>query len=275
MRLGWLSDIHLNFLDRSAVQAFLRELAAADADVWLLGGDIAQANSVLGSLQSLEGELDRDIYFVLGNHDFYGGSIIEVRGQVRQLVEHAEHLVWLTEAEAQVLNGLVAIVGDDSWADARFGNALRTPVELNDFFLIEELTGLSREALVHTLNGLGDAAAARLAPKLEQAARSCPRVVFLTHVPPFREAAWHQCRPSDDDWVPWFSCRTVGEVILECARAHPAASFLVLCGHTHGSGVYSPAANVIVHTAGAEYGAPRIQRVFEIDARTPAGAWPS
>ena len=180
----------------------------------------------------------------------------------------------MTEAGAQVLNGLVAIVGDDSWADARCGNALRTPVELNDFFMIEELTGLSREALVYTLNGLGDAAAARLAPKLEQAARSCPRVVLLTHVPPFREAAWHQGRPSDDDWVPWFSCRAVGEVILECARANPATSFLVLCGHTHGAGVHSPAANVIVHTAGAEYGAPRIQRVFEIDGGTPAGEWP-
>jgi len=92
MRLGWLSDIHLNFLDRPAVQAFLCELAASDADFWLLGGDIAQADSVVESLQILEGAIGRDIHFVLGNHDFYGGSIIKVRRQVRQLVERTDHL---------------------------------------------------------------------------------------------------------------------------------------------------------------------------------------
>jgi len=77
MRLGWLSDIHLNFLDRPAVQAFLCELAASDADFWLLGGDIARADSVVASLQILEGAIGRDIHFVLGNRNFYAGSIIE------------------------------------------------------------------------------------------------------------------------------------------------------------------------------------------------------
>jgi len=150
--------------------------------------------------------------------------------------------------------------------DARFGNALGTPVEQNDFFLIEDFAGFSRPALVRKLNGLGDEAATRLSPKLERAAASRDQVVALMHVPPFREAAWHQGQPSNDDWVPWFSCRAVGEIILSYARAHPQVNFLVLCGHTHGSGVYSPLTNVTVHTAEAEYGAPRIQRFFEVGA---------
>ena len=50
---------------------------------------------------------------------------------------------------------------------------------------------------------------------------------------------------------------------MACAKAWPQTDFLVLCGHTHGAGVYSPAANVIIHTAGAEYGAPNVQRLFE------------
>jgi len=50
---------------------------------------------------------------------------------------------------------------------------------------------------------------------------------------------------------------------MACARDCPRTNFIVLCGHTHGAGVHSPAANVMVHTAGAEYGAPGVQRLFE------------
>jgi len=219
MRLGWLSDIHLNFLDQPGLRAFLWDLSSRDADAWLLGGDIGEADSVAGFLRMFEAALPCTVYFTLGNHDFYRGSLSEVRTRVRQLVGESAHLVWLTTSEPQMLDGGIAVVGDDSWADGRFGNARGTPVELNDFFLIDELSRLSRATLVHTLNAMGDAAAARLAPKLERAAASCGRIVVLTHVPPFREAAWHQGRPSDEDWVPWFSCRVMGEAILACARA--------------------------------------------------------
>jgi Icc-related predicted phosphoesterase len=89
-------------------------------------------------------------------------------------------------------------------------------------------------------------------------------VIVLTHVPPYREAAWHEGRHSDDDWAPWFTCRAVGEAIDTCARQHPAVNFLVLCGHTHGAGTYAPQGNVVVHSAAADYGAPCVQRVFEV-----------
>lgn len=273
MRLGWLSDIHLNFLDQSRLRGFLCDVASCGVDAWLVGGDIGEANSLLGFLRLLETAVPCKTYFTLGNHDFYKGSLVEVRARVRHLVGESERLVWLTTSDPQLFDDGVGVVGDDSWADARFGNAHGTPVELNDFCLIEELTGLTRAELVRTLNGLGDAAAGRLAPKLQRAAASCHRVIVLVHVPPFREAAWYRGQPSDENWVPWFSCRAVGEVILACARVHPEVRFLVLCGHTHSAGVYSPVHNVTVHTAEAEYGVPRVQRVFEVDALTPADAW--
>lgn len=72
-------------------------------------------------------------------------------------------------------------------------------------------------------------------------------VVVVTHVPPFRESAWHEGRPGDDDRVPWFACKATGEAIMACARDCPRTNFIVLCGHTHG----------------AEYGAPGVQRLFE------------
>ncbi len=269
MKLGWLSDIHLNFLETQAAHEFVASVSPIDVDAWALSGDIGEANSVIEFLRLLATLVPATTYFTLGNHDFYGSSLARVRREVGHVVAGSDRLVWLTEAEPQLLDGAVAVVGDEAWADARLGNALGTLVELTDFFAIEELSGLDRRALIRTLNALGDEAAARLAPKLDKAAASCRRVVVVTHVPPFREAAWHQGRPSHDDWLPWFSCHAVGEVLLQCARRNPTVDFLVLCGHTHGSGVCSPEPNVTVHTAAAEYGAPRVQGVFDLDS------WPA
>ncbi|MFO0866970.1 MAG: hypothetical protein U0744_20400 [Gemmataceae bacterium] len=46
MRLAWLTDIHLNFVDRPGVETLLRELRDACPDAVLIGGDIAEADSV-------------------------------------------------------------------------------------------------------------------------------------------------------------------------------------------------------------------------------------
>ena len=87
-------------------------------------------------------------------------------------------------------------------------------------------------------------------------------VVLLTHVPPFREACWHLGRTSDDDWLPFFTCHAVGEVIRDCLRQHPERRLTVLCGHTHSAGNCRPAENLEVFTGSAEYGSPIVQQVF-------------
>ncbi len=265
MKIGWLSDIHLNFLDHSKFDRFLTRLAAQGVDSWLISGDIGEADSVGPYLRTLASRLPGMIYFTLGNHDFYGSSLAAVHEETGALVRATPNLVWLTGAEPHLLEEGVTLVGDDGWGDARHGDASGTPVELNDFYLIDELTGLSRSSLIHKLQELGDLAAARLAPRLEVAAGRSDRVVILTHVPPFREAAWYRGKPSDDQWVPWFTCRAMGDLILHCAQTYPACRFLVLCGHTHGSGSCSPLHNLSVITARAEYGKPRLQRVIDTE----------
>ena len=61
---------------------------------------------------------------------------------------------------------------------------------------------------------LGDDAAATLRPHLVEALEAAPEVLLLTHVPPFREACWHEGRTSDDDWAPGFTCKAVGDLLL-------------------------------------------------------------
>lgn len=266
MRLGWLSDIHLNFLDVLGREQFMETLSARSVDAWLLSGDVGEAPSVVPYLKELERAVSAPVYFVLGNHDFYRGSFRTILSEVHSLAQSSDRLVWLTRDGPQLLAPNLALVGDDGWADGRLGDPLGTPVELNDFHLIEELTGHPRSELVRRLNRLGKESAARLGPKLEEAARECENVVVVTHVPPFEGASWHEGGISSPDWLPWFSCEAVGMAILRAAEGHPDTDFLVLCGHTHSPGQYSPVSNVVVHTAGASYGRPAVQATLEFDA---------
>jgi len=59
-------------------QIFYESLFQQNLDALLLGGDIGEADSVPRFLSEMENALRLPIYFVLGNHDFYWGSIAMV-----------------------------------------------------------------------------------------------------------------------------------------------------------------------------------------------------
>jgi predicted phosphodiesterase len=263
MKLGWISDIHLNFLDGASRAGFLDSLGEEPVDAWLLSGDVGEADTVVGYLKEIVEAVHVPVLFVLGNHDFYRGSISEVRSTVEGITRSQERLVWLSQGGPQYVAPGLVVVGDDGWADARLGDPLGTPIELNDFLLIKELSGLARAVLVGRLNELGDESAARLSPKLVEASAGSETVIVLTHVPPFEGSCWHEGKVTTPDWLPWFTCDAVGRTILHVANDHPDTRFLVLCGHTHSPGRFFPAQNVVVLTAKASYGDPSVQRILE------------
>ena len=262
MKAAWLTDIHLDHLG-DGLDGFLSGLGGTEADCFLVTGDIAQAPSVTGCLRRMESALGRDIYFVLGNHDYYFGSIAGVRAGVRNLCSKSGRLHWMSDAAAVLLSEGTAVVGHDGWGDGRLGNVRGTDVMLNDFRLIEELAGLGRDARVRRLNALGDAAAAHLSQAVNEALSMAGHVAVLTHVPPFAEAAWHEGRPSQQDWLPYFACAAVGDALSEAMQANPGKRMTVLCGHTHSGGVAQILPNLTVYTGAADYGRPALQRVFE------------
>ena len=81
MRLAWLTDIHLNFLAADERQDFLR-LLAERCDAVVVSGDIGESPDITHLLEEMEDALQKSIYFVLGNHDFYKGSIARTRDRV-------------------------------------------------------------------------------------------------------------------------------------------------------------------------------------------------
>jgi len=75
VRVGWVTDIHLEFVEERVRIRFHETLRLAQLDALLIGGDTGISHSLAGFLAELEESLDLPIYFVLGNHDFYKSSI--------------------------------------------------------------------------------------------------------------------------------------------------------------------------------------------------------
>lgn len=266
VRIAWATDVHLNFLDREARRDFARELVRAGPDAIVLSGDIGEATSVVAHLETLASDVERPVYFVLGNHDFYRGTIAAVRAASRELSAWSKLVRWLPAAGVLPLGEGVGLAGVDGWGDGRAGDPEGTAVRLNDFRLIQEISGLSRRELLARVRALGEQEAALTARLLDEACARFRHLLFVTHVPPFAEACWHEGRVSDDSWLPWFTCVAVGEALRERMLREPELTTTVLCGHTHGTGFAPILPNLRVYTGGAEYGAPRVAAIVEIEA---------
>src|SRR4051812_20522338 len=93
-RLAWLTDIHLNFLRQAGLDAFFASLP--DADAYAITGDFGEAHDVVAHLRAFAGRVP--VYFVLGNHDFYRGSIAGVRRDVRGLCREVPGLHWMPDS---------------------------------------------------------------------------------------------------------------------------------------------------------------------------------
>jgi Icc-related predicted phosphoesterase len=265
MRLGWVTDLHLNFVSSLTRSEFYAQLREHRLDALVLGGDIGEANSVTRFLAEMSNELGMPIYFVLGNHDFYGGSISAVREAVAREAASSRWLHWLPASGVIPLTADTALVGHDSWADGRLGDFFRSRVVLNDYVLIAELRSSDQQELYVKLNALGDEAAEFLDARILEAIPRSRHIIVLTHVPPFRESCWHEGQISNDDYLPHFACRAVGERLAAIMCRHPDRNMIVLCGHTHSPGVARVLDNLEVRTGDARYGEPKLQQVLDLE----------
>ncbi|MDO9119802.1 MAG: metallophosphoesterase [Nitrospira sp.] len=263
-RVAWVTDIHLDFLSREECEAFYVSITRNEPDVLFITGDISVAPALVPHLEVLSQTLNKPIYFVLGNHDFYGGSITEVRATLRECFRAHPFLTYLPDAGIVPLTPSTALVGCDGWGDSRYGNYARSPMKMNDHRFIQELTGLTRVKLQQELMRLGDEAAGYLRQTLPNACDRYPHVILLTHVPPFPESCRGRGQRHHDEWLPFYACQAVGDVLLETMRVRPNCQLTVYCGHTHHSGTAQVLPNLTVFTGAAQYGKPHVNAVIEV-----------
>jgi predicted phosphohydrolase len=276
MKIAWLTDIHINFLSLNMRKRFYEEIRDCGADVILISGDIAKAPSLelyLNKLREVIGK-DQKVYFVAGNHDYYEGSVKAMQETFERL--SYGNIRYLPHEGGVYLNETTALVGVDGWADGRYGDYASSDVVLNDSRYIMELFDAHAEfPYVHTQEGkiklltkmqeLADKDARALADAIEGCiATDRNRILVVTHIPPFPECSKYQGKMSGLDYLPFYTCKATGDVIMEYAERFPHIKFDVFCGHSHHKALYEPLPNLTVKCGEAQYYMPVIQEIFEI-----------
>jgi len=266
-RIVWLTDIHLDAAAKERSRDFFELIGSFDPDVILVGGDISNGANSLVHLRHLAHLLEKPFYFVLGNHDFYYGSIQEIRELARQVSHEYVPVHYLPEEGVVEIGHSVALIGHDGWADGRAGDFLNSTVLLNDYLLIKELSDLDPAQLLEKLHSLGSEAASYIESALNKALKGYEQVVLLTHAPPFEEACYYEGRQCDANWAPHFVCQAVGEVLEKTMSMHPEKELLVLCGHAHYGVDTHILPNLRVLTGHSELGFPTVQGIIEVSSQ--------
>lgn len=254
LELLWLTDPHLDHLDADGLTKWTDRLRAFHGQGILITGDIGEFNSILAYLEKCRTEA-MPIYFVLGNHDAYGGSVAQLRNRVENYCRIDPQLNYLSEGYAFEYSPSAFLIGEDGWADGRGGDFLNSGVRLTDYARVSELQLAEPSTLFEMLKKLGDEATARLKNTIERClSLNAKFITIATHVPPFTEACWYMGSNEINEWTPHFTCVSLGEMLRTFARTCPDVAFNVLCGHTHHFGVAAIEPNLKVWTGNATYG---------------------
>ena len=144
MKLGLLTDIHLNFLSQKQRHKFYTEIQAKNFDHLVIAGDIGEFFSFDTYLVELVSKVRCPIDFVLGNHDFYRGTIKGARHKAMGVQELGLGLTYLSSGKMIRLNDRAFLIGHDGWADTRAGDYKSSFVMLSDFDLIQDFLGLEK-----------------------------------------------------------------------------------------------------------------------------------
>lgn len=275
---AWLTDIHLDHLaNEDMIVKFAEQVVASSAAGVFITGDISMAPSIVRHLAIMEGVLQRPIYFVCGNHDYYKGDVTSVRKQLKELTNMSSFLKYGPTASYFQLSPNTAVVAHDGWYDCRAGNAYTSNFFMTDWFAIADFVPtsggrnfvqggrvLNRPKLVELAQKLAYEGTMHVHNGIKEAVRKFSNVVVLTHFPPFAQAHVHQGQPADDNALPWYTNKQMGDMLLDAAKAFPNVKFTVLAGHTHGKAEVQVAPNMTVSVGGAEYGSPQVQRLIDL-----------
>lgn len=278
MKIAFFTDIHLNFLSKENLDLFCKTANETKSDAIVISGDIAESQNIEYYLDYLDQNIDIRKYFVLGNHDFYNGSITETRKKVGAKYSTINSkTVYLTTAGFVPITERTAIVGHDGWYDGGYANWFNSRLDMTDYHIIKEISDKTceisswqegrpvKEIQFSKIQELAKESALHVIEQTMKAFEAgFENVIVATHVPPFPELSTYRGKMSDDTWLPHFSSKHMGVALLELANNNKNKTIMVLCGHSHGKAYYKPLPNLSGFCGEAEYGRITISNLIEI-----------
>lgn len=266
-KFAWATDIHLDFVrDDQRFLAFAQSLIAQSPTGIFLTGDLSTSRHLIHHLSVLEKAVQRPIYFVLGNHDYYGGSIENVRKGMRELGNISPFLRYMPTMPYYTLSQSTGLIGHDGWYDANHGDWQSSNFGMSDWSAIHDFLPVNgnKATIVGLARKLAHEGVTHVHDSIKKAVKYHKNIIILTHFPPFREAHIHEGKPGDGHALPWFTSKMMGDMLLDASKSFPHVQFTVLAGHTHGKFDGKIAPNLSVHVGGADYGNPVLQGLIDV-----------
>lgn len=250
MKIGWITDPHLDYIPVRNIEAYFKKLSHLDGIV--ITGDIAEASSLRTCLEVVQRSSKTEIFFVLGNHDYWGSSIRGVSEQAKKL--NLPGVFYIDQKRIEF--GKSVMVGVNGFYDGRSGNPVdKSRAISNDTENIEELKLATKLQLKIALENLGkefaDQAREIVLHAIEYGAR---KIYIATHFPPYRAASMYDGRVCDNEHAPYFVNTSLGSVLSEIADSHLDREFVVLCGHSHHEAMVQMHDNLVVMAGMGRYG---------------------
>ena len=262
MKLAWMTDIHLNFLDDYNIEMFLKSINQNDFDYLTISGDISDAIRLIKHLEFIEKWIKKPVYFVLGNHDFYHGSFEDIDEKVRKFCKD-KNLIYLTNNGIFKLSKNTGLIGHNGWADGGYGDYLNSRIDLNDYYKIHDLIGLNKMERLTIMNKMGKTSSRYLSKMIENGFEQFNNLILVTHVSPFKEACYYKNQISGEDYLPYYSCKSVGDMIKREMKKRPDKKIMILCGHTHFA-FEKEFGNISIKVGQSEYRYPKTQEIINI-----------
>lgn len=265
-KLLWITDIHLDRASEETKSRFLDKLAGISYDGLLITGDISVAEHLTTHLAEISWACkERNVYFTLGNHCYFGSSFSEVDRRVADLCRQRSNLVPLGHGEVIQLTQNTSLIGHRGWYDGQAGAGEGTRIECPDRQWIKDFQGLTKAGFFSKLRDLGRESAHYFRQVLPKALDGSKNVIIATHVPPFTQGLGH--RGSFCDWnrQPFFSNREAGNVIYGISKQFARRKITVHAGHTHCPVDARLLPNLDIRVGGAQPGFPAFQEFLTIE----------
>ena len=233
-KIAWATDIHLDRLKERDYLEYKEYLSELNPDCLIISGDIAEGEKVCESLKDFDESFNFPIYFVLGNHDFYWNSFEGVENQVDQVVKASQNLHWLTKSGVIKINDSSCLIGVEGWGDGQNGTVNLSEGFTRDLRAIEDYKNLNRDEIVKFINKKGEHYASLLHPNLLEAVNNYQNVLLVTHVPPFVDDCFDRSlRICGEFKLPFYTCKAIGDLLLDVMENYPTCIMTVFSGHTH------------------------------------------
>ena len=286
MRIVWVSDTHLDHLGKyfvgsrkPEITTFINKITSLGPDIVLCTGDISNGELLSEDVQQLVTELTpTKFYFVLGNHDCWGSSF----NQVEQEMFNKFPNNWLSSAGLVKLTDEVCLIGQDGWYDGKLGKPFGSGIQMNDWFKIKdfneclEFGEVNKTKILDFVKNKAEQSVLKLKSSIEIGiAAGFKTFIIATHMPPFAENALDypygkkkpttKPEPSSPYSLPWYTNKTMGDMLIEISELYPDKMFNVFCGHAHADSIVKHRENLICSTAYSVYGKPeRSIKVIEL-----------